>query len=205
MWDYVIEALPVGLDVLVADLPTCRRAGVTLRDDSEHVHDLAAGRPSMLVGHSYGGAVITEAGAQLPELQYLLYLAAPMPDIGETMFEWLMKRPGRERPMEFLPDGTAMMVPDGPSPYDDLTTQRIMEIGLRPFAVNAVFEQLTSAAWRSVPSGYVIASQDTMFHPDTQREMSERAGSVTQIASEHQLIMSDPEAVADLIVKALQV
>ena len=91
MWDYVIGALPVGSEVLVADLPTCRRAGATLRDDSEHVPDPAAGKPSILVGHSYGGAVITKAGAQLPELQYLLYLAAPMPDIGETFLEWVTK------------------------------------------------------------------------------------------------------------------
>ena len=92
MWDHVIAALPAGAEVLVADLPTCSRPGATLSDDAAHVQELTGDRPAILVGHSYGGVVISEAGAQLPGVEHLVFVAAAMPDVGESMFDWTSKR-----------------------------------------------------------------------------------------------------------------
>ncbi len=87
MWDHVIDALPPGLEILVADLPTCNRPGTTVFNDAQHVRELAGERSVILVGHSYGGAVITEAAAEIPDVAHLVYLAAAMPGVGESMFD----------------------------------------------------------------------------------------------------------------------
>jgi pimeloyl-ACP methyl ester carboxylesterase len=204
MWQYVIEALPPGLEVLVADLPTCNRAGTTLSDDAAHVRELAGDRHAILVGHSYGGTVITEAGASLPNLEHLVYLAAPMPDVGESMFDWLTKRPVPDMPIEFHDDGTSTLnFTDVELPYDEVTVARLLGTRMRRFAIGAVMSPLSSAAWSTVPSTYVVATHDTILHPDTQREMAERAGAVTEIDTEHQVIFSHPEAVAALIASLL--
>jgi pimeloyl-ACP methyl ester carboxylesterase len=200
MWNFVIEALPRGLDIVVADLPTCSRVGATLADDAAHVRELAGARPVIVVGHSYGGAVITEAAAAIPGVQHLLYLAAAMPGVGESMFEWITKRPVPDMPLEFAADGTSMLNFAGVElPYDELTIARLDSVRLRPFVIGAVMTPLTSAAWTTVPTTYVVAEQDTTIHPDTQREMASRAGSVIELDAEHQVIFSHPEQVAAII------
>ena len=200
MWQYVIEALPPGVEVLVADLPTCNRAGTTLSDDADHARELVGDRHAILVGHAYGGAVITEAGASLPNLDHLVYLAAPMPDVGESMFQWLTKRPVPGMPLEFHDDGTSTLnLNDVELPYDEVTIARLLGTRLRSFAIGAVMSPLSSAAWSTVPSTYVVTTRDTVIHPDTQRELAERAGAVSEIDTEHQVIMSHPEAVAEVI------
>lgn len=205
MWDHVIAALPSGPEILVADLPTTNRAGTTLVDDAAHVRGLVGERPAILVGHSYGGAVITEAGAAIPGARHLVYLAACQPDVGESMFDWVMKRPFPEpTPMEIFDDGTSLLTIDEEQlPYDEVTIARLSAVRLRRFALAGVTTPLTAAAWRTVPSTYLVATQDTMIHPDTQREMAQRAGTVTEIDAEHQVILSDPEAVAGLIAAVL--
>ncbi len=205
MWDYVIEALPTGSEVLVADLPTNQRAGTTLLDDAAHVRELTGDRPAVLVGHSYGGAVITEAGAAMPGVEHLVYVAACMPDVGESMFDWVMKRPFPDpTPMEVFDDGTSLLtMTDEDAPYDEVTLARLRGTRLRRFALAGLTTPLTAAAWSNVPTTYVVASQDTMIHPDTQREMAERAGSVTELDAEHQVILSHPEAVASLLADLL--
>lgn len=198
MWDYVIEALPSGLEILVADLPTCTHARTTLSDDAAHVRDLIGDRSAILVGHSYGGAVITEAAAS-PKVEHLLYLAAAMPDVGESMFDWTSKRPGLDVPMTFADDGTCSLDLGGvASPYDELTMSRL-DGALRPFALAAVMAPVTSAAWSTVASTYLVTTEDTLIHPDTQREMAQRAGAVTEVAAEHQVILSHPTFVAQMI------
>ncbi len=205
MWEQVIERLPSGHDVVVADLPTCSRPGTSLADDASHVQQIAGDGPVVLVGHSYGGAVITEAGSHIPGAQHLVYLAAAMPDIGESMFEWVTKRPtGREMPLEFSEDGQSMVIVDhDDSPYDADTLARLLEIGLRPFAIAGVTTPLTTAAWTSIPSTYLIATEDTTIHPDTQRQMAARADTTVEIDTEHQVIISRPDAVAELITRVV--
>jgi pimeloyl-ACP methyl ester carboxylesterase len=205
MWDHVIEALPAGVEVLVADLPTCSRPGATLSDDAAHVRELTGNRPAILVGHSYGGAVISEAGTQIPGARHMVFVAAAMPDIGESMFDWTSKRPGLEIPMEFANDGTCTLNIDGlDSPYDELTMARLGRVRMRPFAIAAVMAPLTNAAWSTVPSTYLVATEDTLIHPDTQREMAVRAGNSLELAAEHQVILSHPEQVAKVIAGVLE-
>ena len=201
MWDHVIDALPSGLEVLVADLPTCNRAGTTLADDAAHVVELVGDRDAVLVGHSYGGVVITEAAGALPGARHLVYLAACMPDVGESMLDWTMKRPSAvPAPLEFFEDGTSIIAVDEAAfPYDEVTMARLREVRLRPFAIAGLTTPVTSAAWSSVPSTYLVAGRDTMIDPDTQREMALRAGSMAEVDAEHQVILSDPRIVADLI------
>ena len=201
MWDYVVEALPDELEILVADLPTCSTPDASLPDDAAHVRDLAGDRPVILVGHSYGGAVITEAGAAITGARHLVYVAAAMPDVGESMFDWVTKRPtGFEMPMEFFEDGTCLVgFDENDTRYDPETLARMAKIGLRRFAIAGSVTPLTSAAWSSLPSTYVVASSDGVIHPDTQREMAARAGAVTEIDAQHQVHLSHPDAVAAVI------
>lgn len=205
MWDQVIERLPSGHDVIVADLPTCSRPGTSLADDASHLQEIAGDGPVVLVGHSYGGAVITEAGSRVPGAQHLVYLAAAMPDAGESMFEWVTKRPtGREMPLEFSDDGMSMVIVDeNDSPYDPGTTARLMQIGLRSFAIAGVTTPLTNAAWTTLPSTYLVATEDTTIHPDTQRQMAARADTTVEIDTEHQVIISRPDDVAELITRVV--
>lgn len=204
MWDDVIAALPPGQAVLVADLPTTNRSGTSLADDAAHVRDLTGDRAAVLVGHSYGGSVITEAGSMMPGVEHLVYLAACMPDVGESMVDWVMKRPAAEPvPMEVYDDGTSLLILDEDHlPYDPVTNARLLAIGMRRFAIAGITTPSTAAAWHTVPSSYVVASQDTMIHPDTQREMAVRASTVAELDAEHQVILSHPAAVASLIVEA---
>jgi len=205
MWDDVIGALPRGHDVVVADLPTCSRPGTSLEDDASHVQDIAGDRPVVLVGHSYGGAVITEAGSGLPLARRLVYVAAAVPDVGESMFDWMVKRPtGQEMPMEFLDDGTTTITVDvDNSPYDAEVLARLLEIGLRPFAIAGATTPLSTAAWRTVPSTYLVATDDDVIHPDTQREMAARTGTVVEVESSHQMQLSHPAVVAAVISETL--
>ena len=165
MWNQVIERLPPGHDVIVADLPTCLRPGTSLADDAAHVQEIAGDGPVVLVGHSYGGAVITEAGASIPGVQHLVYLAAAMPDTGETMFELVSKRDtGVEMALAFLDDGTSTLVIDEDDPpYDAETMARLTEVGLRPFAIAGVMAPLSTAAWTTVPSTYLVATDKVAY------------------------------------------
>lgn len=147
MWDYVIDALPSGLEtrVRVADLPTCNRASASLFDDAQHVRELARDESVILVGHSYGGAVITEAGAGLRSAEHLVYVAAAMPGVGESMFDWLTKRPVPDIAMEFLDDGRSVLdVADLDAPYDEVTRERLGRVRVRPFALAAAMDTVGS-------------------------------------------------------------
>ena len=207
MWDDVVPELPNGTEVVVADLPTCTHPGTGLADDAAHVREITGDRPAVLVGHSYGGAVITEAAGAIPDARHLVYLAAVMPAPGESMLEWSRKRPtGWEVPIEFFEDGTSLVVLDEAHapPYDSRTLARLEAIGMRRFAIDAVTTPLTQAAWKTIPSTYLIAAADTLIHPDSQREMAARATTVREIDAEHQLPLSHPVEVAALIATTLE-
>ena len=188
LWSDVVEELRLlGIDPVLADLPTMRSPAGTLDDDAEHVRALAGDGPSVLVGHSYGGAVITEAGHGLGGLRHLVYVASVMPDAGESMFDWSTKRPTDGLPLELRDDGTAMVaewgVDDGRYPERALRLLRANPP--RPIAIAAALAPLTGAAWREAPSTFVLATHDTVVHPDTQRETATRAGRVVEMDCDH--------------------
>jgi pimeloyl-ACP methyl ester carboxylesterase len=202
MWDWVIDELgPLGSATKVADLPTMQRPDATLADDVAHVREVAGDGPTILCGHSYGGAVITEAGAAVPGLAHLLYLAAFVPDVGEDVFTWTSKRSFPDAPpLDIRDDGTGIPTMWGErEDTDPLTRERLGAIPPRPLALASAVTPLTAAAWRETPSTYVVATRDRVVHPDTQREFAARATTVVDIESDHMLNLAHPAEIAALL------
>ncbi|MGY1824227.1 alpha/beta fold hydrolase [Geodermatophilus sp. SYSU D00079] len=202
-WDAVRTALAargvdsVAVDLPLTDLPSDTRAVLDALDD--------LGRPAVLVGHSYGGAVVTGAGTH-PLVRELVYLAAFQLDEGESV--------SRTRAGEGLPDtrlGEAVRVSGEEVGLDPELGPRLLygdapaEVAaaaaarLRPVA-RAVFRGVPAAiAWRTVPSTFVVCTADEVVHPERQRAMARRATRTVEWASGHSPAASRPEAVADLV------
>ncbi len=166
--------------------------------------------PVILVGHSYGGAVITEAGNH-PKVAGLVYIAAFAPDKGESISS-LIKDPPPGAPVPpILPpqDGHLFLDKEkfrGSFAADvDAETAAFMAISQVPWGVEALNGAIKQPAWKSKPSWYLIATEDKMIPPPAQRNMSKRAGStVTEVAGSHAIYVSKPKPVAEIIEKAAQ-
>jgi pimeloyl-ACP methyl ester carboxylesterase len=207
MWDPVIVELRARrVDARAADLPTARRTDATLAHDVAHVREIASGDgPTILCGHSWGGTVITEAGMGLEGLVHLVYLAAFMPDRGETTADWGGKRTmDPPLPVDFRDDGTmkveTRIVGDSDQRYDAAALERIAAWPPpRPFVVSAAITPLRAAAWHDVPSTYVVASRDSFLHSETQREMATRATRVMEVDCDHDIMAVCPEEIAEML------
>ena len=166
------------------------------------------GSPVLLVGHSYGGATITGAGMD-DRVVGLVYIAAVAPDAGETVQDQLNKYPSDIFSRVEVTDNLAWMLPSGTEffagdlPEDE---QKLVWATLFPPNVDLFNEQKLTAdqvAWRTKPSWYVLATQDHTVHPDLQRWVSKRMGAtVTEVASSHVPMFSQPDVVIDVIRKA---
>jgi pimeloyl-ACP methyl ester carboxylesterase len=173
--------------------------------------------PVLLVGHSYGGAVISVAGASAPHAVGLVYVAAFALDEGESFAE-IFARFGDTplvaavRPSSYpLPNGgTAVELTIAPELYRqafaaDLPTEitDVLAVSQRPFA--AIFEdRAQAAAWKTLPSWAVVATSDKAIPPDAERHMAERAGARTiEVDASHSIALSQPKAVAELIQTAV--
>jgi pimeloyl-ACP methyl ester carboxylesterase len=164
--------------------------------------------PVTLVGHSYGGAVITEAGNQ-PSVERLVYIAAFAPDTGESVNTLIEGFPKDGPQPPILPPQDGFLFLDREKFHDsfaaDVSTEdaAFMADSQVPWGVDALGGTISEAAWRKKPSWYLIATDDRMIPPPAQREMSERAGAtVEEVAGSHAIYVSKPEAVASLIEKA---
>jgi pimeloyl-ACP methyl ester carboxylesterase len=174
--------------------------------------------PIVLVGHSYGGAVITNAAVGVPNVKALVYIAAFAPDTGESLAQLVTMNPGtritpdalQERPYP-LPDGstgTDLYIKD--SAFRDafagdlpVRTTRLMQAEQRPFSVAAFGEASGAPAWRGIPSWYLVSTQDHAIPPVTQRFMAHRAHATTaEVAASHVPMISQPAATTRLILKA---
>jgi pimeloyl-ACP methyl ester carboxylesterase len=168
----------------------------------------AQGRPVVLVGHSYGGAVITEAGND-PKVAGLVYIAAFAPDKGESVASLIKDPPPGAATPPILPpqDGflfldaskfAASFAADVPKDKADFMAQSQV-----PWGLEALNGTVTQPAWRNKPSWYLVASDDKMIPPPAQRSMSKRAGStVVEVKGSHAVYVSRPDAVAALIEQA---
>jgi pimeloyl-ACP methyl ester carboxylesterase len=167
--------------------------------------------PIVLVAHSYGGAVTTEAATHAPNVKALVYLNALALDTGETNLGITERFPNEFgkalRPRPF-PGGTDLYV--DPASFRRLfaadlparTTAR-MASAQRPVSLEAIQEPVTAPAWKTLPSWYLIGRQDEVISPAAQRFMAKRAKAHTvEIDSSHVSYISHPDAVADLIVRA---
>jgi pimeloyl-ACP methyl ester carboxylesterase len=194
-----------GFSVSIVQNPTLSLAGDV--DATKRVID-AQSEPVTLVGHSYGGAVITEAGTD-PNVAALVYIAAFAPDQGESV-ETLIADPPPDAPVPpILPPQDGFLFLDREKFHDsfaaDVSTEdaAFMAASQVPWGVEALAETISEPAWRSKPSWYLITTEDRMIPPPAQREMSRRAGStVEEAAGSHAIYVSQPSAVASLIEKA---
>lgn len=166
--------------------------------------------PMLLVGHSYGGLVISEAGAA-PDVKGLVYVAAFQPDAGETTGALSASVPSEftSDTLQIFEDGHYLVdqdawisfVADGLSDEDALFSAKSQAA-----SSIAIFEyEAQVAAWNEKPSWSAIATLDQIIAPDLQRQMSERAGStVIEIENGHLLLMTNPDEVAELIRQAAE-
>jgi pimeloyl-ACP methyl ester carboxylesterase len=194
-----------GYRVAVVQNPT-----VSLRGDAAATRLIidAQDGPVVLVGHSYGGAVITEAGTH-HKVTALVYIAAVAPDKGESASTLLAEATPGAATSPILPPTSGFLFQDRakfPESFGaDLpaTEAAFMADSQTPYGVDAHAGPVTEPAWRSKPSWYLIATEDHMIPPVTQRAMAQRAGSATvEVAASHAVYMSQPAAVAGLIRQA---
>ena len=207
-WEGVYNILKTdGYRVSIVQNPT-----TSLADDVAATR-LAIARaqgPVVLVGHSYGGAVITESGTD-PKVAGLVYIAAFAPDKGESV-ESLIKAapPGAPVPPILPPlDGYLFLDPAKfrASFAADVSEAKaaFLADSQVPWGVAALSGTISEPAWKTRPSWYLVATEDKMIPPPAQRQMATRAGSViAEAAGSHAIYLSKPEAVAALIVKAAQ-
>jgi pimeloyl-ACP methyl ester carboxylesterase len=194
-----------GYRVAVVQNPT-----LSLEDDvavTRRVIDELDG-PVVLVGHSYGGAVITEAGLH-DKVAALVYITAFAPDKGESVNTLIADPPPGAPVPPILPPKDGFLFLDhekfAASFAGDLSAAQaaFMADSQVPWGVDALGGTISAAAWRLKPSWYLIATDDRMIPPAAQRAMSERAGStVTEAPGSHSIYLSQPAAVADLITQA---
>ena len=192
-----------GLRVTVAQLPLSG-----LMDDVAAVRAVLDRQdgPVTLVGHSYGGAVISVAGAD-PDVASLVYVAALQPDAGESVADLnaSMPSPARDGDTVLTADGAALTVdPDrfAAALAADLPAAdaRFLADSQTPTAVSAFSAALPEAAWHDRPVYGIVAARDRSVNPDLQRWMYERSGAaVVELDASHLVPMSRPDAVADVI------
>ena len=205
-WEGVYKALKKdGYAVAIVQNPTISLAddvAVTLRAIA------AQNGPVILVGHSYGGAVITEAGND-PKVAGLVYITAFAPDKGESVSS-LIKDPPPGAPVPPIqpPQDGYLLLDRAKFPAafaGDVSPDAasFMADSQVPWGVEALSGAITQPAWRTKPSWYLVSTEDRMIPPDAQRAMSKRAGStVVEVKGSHAVYVSQPQAVALLIEKA---
>lgn len=162
--------------------------------------------PAVLVGHSYGGAIITEAGNN-PHVASLVYVAGFVPDEGETVISQIKSNPPAADSIAPTADGY-LLVDQARFPADfaadvPLADARFMALSQVPWNSQIVSTPITAPAWKTKPSYAIVATQDRMINPDLERSMYARARArVTEIKGSHAVFISQPRAVADVIEQA---
>ncbi len=184
----------------------------SLADDAERTRKMVAqvDGPVVLVGHSYGGAVITEAG-DLPNVVGLVYIAAFAPDAGESPGAITEQQP---------PAAVAAIAPDSDgylwiardkfhdSFCQDLTADEALVMAVTQKApLGSTFgDTVTAPAWKAKPTWYQVSTEDRMIHPDNERRMAERMNprKIVELAASHASLASQPGPVVDLIEEAIR-
>ncbi|MGV9350557.1 alpha/beta fold hydrolase [Streptomyces spiralis] len=209
-WNRVIEQLQhEGFPVMAPANPL---RGLAF--DADYLSDFldSVDGPIVLVGHSYGGAVISQAAADNPKVKALVYIAAFTPEAGESALELSGKFPGSTLGPNLASVSTGtetdlyikadkfhdQFAADVPTPVTDL-----MAATQRPITASALEEKATTAAWKTIPSWSLIATEDYNIPPAAQRFMAERAQAhTTEVRASHAVAVSQPAAVAHIIEQA---
>jgi pimeloyl-ACP methyl ester carboxylesterase len=209
-WEAVYRSLrKEGFSASIVQNPT-----ISLADDVEATRRVLAAQngPVILVGHSYGGAIITEAGND-PKVVGLVYIAGWVPDQGESvssLIDHLLKSapPDAALPPILPPQEGFLLLDKAKFPAafaGDVDAERaaFMADAQVPWGLGAFTGSVSTPAWKSKPSWYLVTTLDRMIPPPAQRFMSERAGAtVVEVAGSHAVFISQPAVVADLIVQA---
>lgn len=194
-----------GYHVAIVQNPT-----ISLADDVAVTKRVIAEQdgPVVLVGHSYGGAVITEAGND-PKVSRLVYITAFAPDRNESV-QTLIQNPTPGAPVPpILPPSDGFLLLDrakfaaafAADVNPDMAA--FMADSQIPWGLDALGGTVSEPSWRSKPSWYLVATDDKMIPPDAQRAMAKRAGATTgESKGSHAIYVSQPRAVADLIDQA---
>jgi pimeloyl-ACP methyl ester carboxylesterase len=194
-----------GYAVSVVQNPT-----ISLADDVAVTRRVIAAQngPVILVGHSYGGAVITEAGND-PKVAGLVYITAFAPDKGESVSSLIKDAPPGAPVPPILPPQDGFLFLDRakfPASFAaDVESEKaaFMAGSQVPWGLEALSGTITKPAWSSKPSWYLVVTEDKMIPVAAQRLMSKRAGStVVEVAGSHAIYVSQPKAVASLIERA---
>ncbi|WP_405577566.1 alpha/beta hydrolase [Streptomyces sp. NBC_01092] len=205
-WQGVHERLvDAGYHVSVVQNPTQSLAGdvaATLQVVAEQ------DGPVVLVGHSYGGVVITEAGRD-PKVSALVYIAAFAPDKDESVNSLIADPPPGAPVPPILPPKDGYLFLDREHFHASFAADlpaaqaRFMADSQVPWGVEALQGAVTEPAWRTRPSWYLVAADDRMIPPPAQRSMAQRAGAtVVETSGSHSVYVSQPDAVVDLIKRA---
>src|SRR5712671_3741771 len=205
-WQGVYKALKKnGYTVSIVQNPT-----ISLADDVAVTKRALAAQngPVILVGHSYGGVVITEAGSD-PKVAALVYISAFAPDKGESVNALIKNPPPGASVPPILPPQDGFLLLDRTkfraSFAADVSADAaaFMADSQVPWGLDALDGAVTDPAWKTKPSWYLVSTEDKMIPPDAQRAMSKRAGStVVEAKGSHAVYVSQPKAVSDLIEKA---
>ena len=218
-WQGVYDALTAdGYRVAIVQNPT-----LSLEEDAAATRRVIDGLdgPVVLVGHSYGGVVISNSGTEGGDVRALVYVDAFIPEAGETVFQIL----GGSGSALDVPDPNAVLdiagypgAPEGdaeaflkPATVHESFAQDLPEAdrwliaaSQRPITLGANTAPTQVTAWKTIPSWAVVGTEDRVIPPATQRRMAERAGStITEVAGSHVSMVSHPKATIDAILAAV--
>jgi len=205
-WEPVYHGLQKqGFTVLVVQNPT-----TSLADDVAATRRVLArlDQPAILVGHSYGGVVITETGND-PHVAGLVYIAAFAPDAGESVATLIQDPPPGAPVPPILPPQDGYLLLDNSkfaasfAADVDPDLAAFMADSQVPWGVTALEGKVSRPAWKSKPSWYLVSTDDRMIPPPAQRAMAGRAGAtIAEVAASHSVYISQPKAVIDLVARA---
>jgi pimeloyl-ACP methyl ester carboxylesterase len=206
-WSKVIRRLKAdGIDVVAAPLPM-----TSLADDVaalDHVLERLDG-PAVLVGHAYAGAVI--AATRDPKVASLVYVAALAPDEGETVIDVFQRDQPHPKAPKIEPDSHGLVwlpsnaFADAFAQDASSEEQEVLAAAQRPLAASSISVPVQRPLWKDRPSWFLIAEDDRMIPPDTQRFMAERMGARTRTRPvDHALMVTAPEDVVDIVRDAVR-
>ena len=196
---YSVTAVENPLSSLEADVVTTKR-----------VIEAQKG-PTIVVGHSYGGSVITGAAAGVPNVKALVYVAAYMPDAGETLADLSAKFAAPPLLTALVPDSAGFLYIDPAKVHDvfcrDLpeVQARVLAATQKPLHQSTFSAKLSEIAWKTLPSYFILPTEDRAINPDLHRFNAERSkAKVTEIKASHAVLISHAQEVAHVIEQAAE-
>lgn len=207
-WGNVIPLLEqAGYDVIAVQNPL-----ISYEDDvttTRRVIDAQSG-PVVLVGHSYGGAVITKAAVDAANIKALVYVAAFAPDAGENLQALLTQYPSKIG-AALVPDAAGFLYIDRAQFKEAFAADvserdlSVMSASQKPIASQIFGHAFDAPAWKDFPTWYLVASEDQAINPDLERLFAKRMNATTrEVKSSHVPFASNPTVVAELIIEAAQ-